>query len=635
MPELKQDTLPCALPRLGSPAAVPSTAAEPSQREVPESQHAPRLAERIDTPIDGFTSIELVDSLIESRLIGRDDLERFFGKYPELASAERGNVLDGLVEEGLLSPFQAKHIASGARFGLILGNYRIVEPIGAGGMGHVFRAQHIHMKRSVAIKILADHDDPDSAFLRRFDGETEAIAALNHPNIVHAFDAGEIERPRPGQRPLRYLVMEYVAGQDLERYVHANGPLPTAEACEYVYQAASGLQHAHEHGLVHRDMKPSNLLRTAGGQIKILDFGVARIARRRHTEAHTLLGSVDYMAPEQARDARSVDIRADIYGLGGILYWLLSGQKPFQGERTTIEELIARQSESPRPLHLLQPDIPLELEAIVCQMMARNPQDRFATPRAVMGALGDFIATQARLHPPGPGDDESGADSCPTTIKTLRQPGHVASQELVLVALSKVAELRGLESPGHLYRMQEYVRVLAEEAGRLPAFAESINGDFIRMMSTTVLVHDVGKVGIPDHILLKPGRLDAEERSVIEAHTLIGAEMLSEVAKHMGSVPAIFQMALELIRHHHEHHDGTGYPDRLAGEAIPLAARIAAIADTYDALRSKLVYKPGLAHEAARRLMLESSPGQFDPNLMQAFKNCQGVFEQIFTHSRK
>src|SRR5262249_16441895 len=150
---------------------------------------------------------------------------------------------------------------------------------------------------------------------------------------------------------LRYLVMEFVPGRNLEQSVLEGGPLPIGQACEYVRQAASGLQHAYEHGLVHRDIKPSNLLLTPQTQVKILHFGLAPLRRRRHTEADAMLGSVDYMAPEQARDARSVDIRADIYGLGGILYWLLVGHKPFPGDRPVVEELLARQRESPLQPH--------------------------------------------------------------------------------------------------------------------------------------------------------------------------------------------------------------------------------------------------------------------------------------------
>src|SRR5207248_4886930 len=197
---------------------------------------------------------------------------------------------------------------------------------------------------------------------------------------------GEVTVPHAPNRVLRYLVIEFVPGQNLDQYVLDRGPVPIVQACDLARQAACGLRHAHEHGLVHRDMKPSNLLLTPHGHIKVLDFGLARLCRRRCTEAHTMLGTVDYMAPEQARDARSVDIRADIYGLGGTLYWLLTGRKPFPGDRPVIEELLARQREAPVPLQQARADVPAQLESLVLQMMALEPGGRYPTPAAVMSA---------------------------------------------------------------------------------------------------------------------------------------------------------------------------------------------------------------------------------------------------------
>ncbi len=196
--------------------------------------------------------------------------------------------------------------------------------------------------------------------------------------------------------------------------------------------------------------------------------------------------------------------------------------------------------------------------------------------------------------------------------------------------MAKMAESRGLETGAHLLRMQNYVRVLAEEAKRLPAFGGVIDDSFVRMIERCVLLHDIGKVAIPDHVLLKPGRLDAEERSIMESHTVVGAGILEAVARHHGASLAFLQMAIDSARHHHERYDGAGYPDGLASDAIPLAARIVTIADVYDALRSKLVYKPGLAHLPAKRLILDAHSGQFDPALLVAFRHCEASFEHIF-----
>jgi response regulator RpfG family c-di-GMP phosphodiesterase len=172
--------------------------------------------------------------------------------------------------------------------------------------------------------------------------------------------------------------------------------------------------------------------------------------------------------------------------------------------------------------------------------------------------------------------------------------------------------------------------VLAEQAQRLPAFAPSVDGEFVGMLERCVLLHDVGKVAVPDRILLKPGKLDPEERSVMESHAVLGAGMLEAVARQHGACLAFLQMAIDIVRHHHERWDGGGYPDGLAGDAIPLAARIVTVADVYDAMRSKLVYKPGLPHAAVCRLMGHAARGHFDPALLLAFQQCEAGFERIF-----
>ena len=782
------------------PTSIKSEIGMPTLAESPKRNRSGQTTANAKYPLEGnprntavlISLEEFIGRILASRLLEPAELEQFLEHHPPLEEHDPYGLAQGLVAQGKLSEYQVERLFSGQTFGLVLGNYRIVERIGAGGMGVVYKAEHVHMKRAVAIKVLVTEADRTSVFLQRFYSEMQATAVLSHPNIVLAFDAGEMPVPTSENEMLRYLVMEFVAGQNLEQHVLQHGALPVSEACEYIRQAANGLQHAYEHGLVHRDIKPSNLLLTPQSQVKILDFGLARVGRRRHTEAHTMLGSVDYMAPEQARDARSVDVRADIYGLGGTLYWLLSGHKPFPGDRPVIEELLARQKESPIPLHKVRSDIPLELEAVVYQMMALDPSDRYPTPTAVMAALGVFLEPSSGSSPGRQGigqqgspsaacrmqkeieaesqgsqkshrvmivsfsskiraacrtalesqgleclevknraeaiaalgqvscdlllvdvqlpDDgafalchelraeppaahlklviltpenpagwrgeahRSGADDCVprglpadelaarlrTVLRVkeaeerndqlsshlrsnnnqleqtlrLRDADLYQAQDVLIFAMAKMAELRGLETGAHLLRMQGYVRVLAEEAARLPAFAGRIDGTFVRMLERCVLLHDIGKVAIPDHILLKPGKLEPEERSVMESHTVVGADILNAVARQHGASLAFLQMATDIALHHHERFDGTGYPEGLPGESIPLPARLVTIADVYDALRSKLVYKPGLAHVPSKKLILENNAGQFDPALLVAFRHCEANFEQVFAQTK-
>jgi HD-GYP domain-containing protein (c-di-GMP phosphodiesterase class II) len=200
---------------------------------------------------------------------------------------------------------------------------------------------------------------------------------------------------------------------------------------------------------------------------------------------------------------------------------------------------------------------------------------------------------------------------------------------LVLTLVNLVKQSDG-ETGGHVWRLHRYSRCLAEEAARFRTFAGQIDAGFIWRIECGSPLHDIGKVGIPDHILLKPGRLTFAERNQMISHTLIGSEILTEVAEHYDTAAAFLQTAIDIVRHHHERFDGEGYPDRLAGADIPLAARIVAIGDVYDALRSRRVYKPALSHTAAIQIMTEGSPGHFDPMLMHAFHRCAGQFDKIF-----
>jgi response regulator RpfG family c-di-GMP phosphodiesterase len=213
---------------------------------------------------------------------------------------------------------------------------------------------------------------------------------------------------------------------------------------------------------------------------------------------------------------------------------------------------------------------------------------------------------------------------------TTRDSDLVHIRSALVLALAKLVQSRDTETPAHLIRLQRYCRALAEEAACAPGYSRVVNASFIDMLVSCAPLHDIGKVGLPDHILMKPGKLDAEERLLIQAHTTIGSETLKAVAQEYGASVAFLQMGIDIARHHHERWDGTGYPDRHAGNAIPLAARLVTLADVYDALRSRRVYKPALSHTTAVLAMTEGSPGQFDPALLEVFQRCAPQFERIF-----
>lgn len=207
----------------------------------------------------------------------------------------------------------------------------------------------------------------------------------------------------------------------------------------------------------------------------------------------------------------------------------------------------------------------------------------------------------------------------------------IEAHRALVLALAKLVECRDTETGTHVQRMQTYCVCLAEEAAQLPAFAGHIDAQFLGQLEWSAPLHDIGKAGIPDAILRKEGPLTPEERRIMQTHTILGAETLTEVARRHGSGMGFLQMAIDVARHHHERYDGTGYPDRKAGQDIPLAARLLAIADVYDALRSRRVYKPAHSHAAALQLMLAESPGQFDPALLHAFERRAADFDRIYT----
>jgi serine/threonine protein kinase len=326
---------------------------------------APRVAENAST-IEPTTSFDVPSSFVVSS---------------NVKAASHDQTTARPVAEGPAIPGLPKDLNDHPR-------YRIVAALGTGGMGTVYQAEHRLMDRPVALKVIRGELLSNPALVERFRGEVKSAARLgSHPNIVAAYDAEQ-----SGETHM--LVMEFIEGTDLGRLVERHGPLPVSEACEYVRQAALGLQHAFEDGMVHRDIKPQNLMRTARGQVKILDFGLARFASEVGSHAGVtaegmLLGSADYIAPEQIDDPHAADIRADIYSLGCTLYFLLAGRTPFP-DGSVIQKLMAHREKTARPLSDFRADVPADLAKIVERMMAKDPAQRFSTPDEVARLLVPF-----------------------------------------------------------------------------------------------------------------------------------------------------------------------------------------------------------------------------------------------------
>ncbi|MCO6459681.1 MAG: serine/threonine protein kinase, partial [Pirellulaceae bacterium] len=276
----------------------------------------------------------------------------------------------------------------------VLGDYVLLGRIGSGGMGRVFKAQHRRMDRLVALKVLPRAAMLDPSAVQRFHREVRAAARLFHPHIVAAFDAGE-------QSGIHYLVMEYVDGQSLAQVVEQYGPLPVDKAVDYIVQAGRGLEYAHSRGLIHRDIKPSNLMLDRDGVVKILDLGTARFGDGETsdlTQSGEIMGTVDYMSPEQARSAAELDHRTDIYSLGCTLFYLLVGRPMYAGD--TIQTLLAHAQEPAPALRDFRPDVPTWLEAVYRRMVAKRPEQRYDNVSQLLAELDEAGSALPRPSSP-------------------------------------------------------------------------------------------------------------------------------------------------------------------------------------------------------------------------------------------
>lgn len=370
--------------------------------------------------------------------------------------AAAGRDLDGvlqlLAEDGLLTPFQADALRRGDVERLTLGNYVLLDRLGAGGMGEVFKARHRIMHRVVALKLLSSELIDSEETLRRFRREVRTAASLEHPHVVGAYDADEFE----GRR---ILVMQYVEGRNLHDVIARDGRLPVEDAADYVRQAALGMQYAHDAGVIHRDLKPHNLILDDTGVVRVLDVGIARLLVREEaneddsllTQASEFLGTVEYTSPEQAEDARTADERSDVYSLGCTLYQLLTGRSPFAG-MNQVQQLVAHSRSIVPSARDLRPDVPAALDGVVRKMTNKSPAARYQTMADVAAALEPFSgdrqperdarATSGQETQNAAADNTSRRESVaprektPARLATLRRPGTLAAIGLLLATIA-------------------------------------------------------------------------------------------------------------------------------------------------------------------------------------------------------
>jgi serine/threonine protein kinase len=302
-----------------------------------------------------------------------------------------------LIRDGLLTQFQGNQLLQGKWRGFTFGKYRVLERLGSSANSNVYLCEHLVMHRRVAVKVLPTVKAEDPGALARFHREARAAAALDHPNIVHAYDSDQ-------DGELHFIVMEYVDGFSLQEIVQKHGALSVRRAAHYISQAATALQSIHDSGLIHRDIKPGNLLLDRGGCVRILDLGLARFYQDHIDEltqkydANNILGTADYLSPEQARDSHDVDTRTDIYSLGATLYFMLTARPPFEG-KTVTQKLMAHQLKEPTPLRELRPNVPEALAAVVKKMMTKDPALRYQSAEDIINALQTWTSEPIAVPP--------------------------------------------------------------------------------------------------------------------------------------------------------------------------------------------------------------------------------------------
>ena len=343
---------------------------------------------------------QFLEVIERSGLVDKARLERELAELEQQSGGQARQdtqvVSSHLTRRGLLTGWQSERLLEGRHRGFFIGKYKLLDHLGTGGMSSVYLAEHPVMRRRVALKVLPMNRVGDSSYLRRFHREARAVATLDHRHIVRAFDVDH-------DGDVHYLVMEYVPGRDLKTLVEQDGPLAPRVAADYIRQAAEGLAHAHAAGLVHRDMKPANLLIDLRGTVKVLDLGLASVAgdvdaalSREFDDK--VLGTVDYLAPEQALNSQLADRRADIYGLGGTLYFTLTGHPPFP-TGSLAQRIMLHQTTEPADIRSERPQVSPRLSAICRRMMAKSPDRRYQTMEEVSEALKGWLRESESVSP--------------------------------------------------------------------------------------------------------------------------------------------------------------------------------------------------------------------------------------------
>jgi serine/threonine protein kinase len=380
-------------------------------------------------------------SVLRSGLLDRAELQAAIIDVPPDHREDPHAIAEHLIKRGKLSRFQANKLLKGTAKGLILGNYQILAPLGKGGMGTVYMARDQRSGQLVALKVLPpQRARAEERTLVRFQREMELCKRVRHPHIALTYETGQY-------KGVYFIAMEYIPGKSLYRVIAEEGPMNPPRVAHLALEVAAGLEHAHQQGLIHRDLKPSNIMVTPHNHAKILDLGLALVAGETGEAMIVggqgyIVGSMDYISPEQTMDASKVDPRADIYGLGCTLYFALAGQPPFPGG-TSSEKIHKHRNDLPPPLFQLRPDVPMDFADMIHRMMAKDPTLRLPSGRAVVEAFRPWALTQ--MLQPLDRPDDSEFRLAVAALQSADAPTSLSGSELPVVEDSKEMSAPGTE----------------------------------------------------------------------------------------------------------------------------------------------------------------------------------------------
>ena len=593
----------------------PSATVRPAVEAATPGPAAGHVAE-LDVPGLPPAGRRFLGELVRAGLVCPDALPDFFARVGSRLGqfTTRERTADALVGFHVLTRYVATRAVAGQCHGLAFGGYRVLDRLGSGSVGVVFRGEHRLLRRPVAIKAVNLVPELHPEVVARFFREVRVLGAIDHPNVVAVHDAGRLPGA-DGQPGMAYVVVDLVPGGDLENRVYEHGTAAVGVAAEWGRQAARALAACHAAGFVHRDVKPSNLLLTAAGDVKLIDFGLAREFASTVTGPGTLLGSLEFLAPEQLRDAPTAGEPADVYGLGATLFWVLTGQLPYPQQARASDAVAAIQAGPPRRARELRPDLPPALDALLARTLARTPGGR-PTAAQVASELGQFVADPAA----GPADAvrhlESTARAAAVQLDQARQA--------VVAALAEAAAARPGESKAHQARVAGATRSLAARLAAAPEWVTFADPRAVADLGRAATLHDLGLVATPDEAIDPAGPRPPSDRYAYEQHPLQGEAILTALGHLHGDALPVLRLARAAVRHHHERFDGTGFPDGLAGRHIPAAARVVAVAVAYEEFR-----RTHTPFDAAVMVRAGAATA-FDPAVVEAFVAALPDIEQLY-----